>query len=160
MMSGFPQTDYRYVQDDHPLARWWLWRIEARQPSASPGARARFTDGTGLIRAEGAGEALHWLVAHGPMWEGVDIGYELTLTITPVPRYDDGEITLTEDHQRILRDCARTARRDPCQPDGKDDEETANDLIALGLLGHDAGSPAALTPTDEGWQLYHDLDQR
>ncbi len=158
-MAGFPRTDYRYVEDDHPLARWWLWRIEARQPSASPGARARFTDETGLIRAEGAGEALHWLVAHGPVWEGVDIGYQFTLTVIPVPRNDDGEITLNEDHLRILRECARRAGPGAYEPASDDDEETANDLIALGLLGHDAGASAALTLTGEGWQLYRDLDQ-
>ena len=159
-MAGFPQNGYRHVDDDHPTARWWLWRIEARQPRMSPGARARFTDDTGLIRAEGAGDALHWLVAHGPMWEGVDTGYQLTLTITPAPRDADGEITLTDDQLRILRECARASGHRAYQPDGYDDEETANDLIALGLLIHDAEFPAVLALTNEGWQLYRDLAQQ
>jgi hypothetical protein len=158
-MADFPQNDYRHIEDDHPMARWWPWRIEARQPSMSPGARTRFTDDTGLIRAEGAGEALHWLVAHGPMWEGVDSDYQFTLTITPAPRNADGEITLTDDQLRILRECARTSGHRAYLPAGYDDEETANDLIALGLLARDAEFPAVLTLTDEGWQLYRDLDQ-
>lgn len=68
-------------EPDHPGNRAWSWRVEGR--STSHGSSPRYVDEHGLIKAEGAGEALAWLVSHGPMWEGLDTDHEFKVTVTP-----------------------------------------------------------------------------
>jgi hypothetical protein len=76
--------DWDAVLDDHPDAKQYEWRVEGTQHRLSPGAMAREFDVNGVIQAEGAGEALHWLVVHGPMWDGLDLGEQFTVSIYPV----------------------------------------------------------------------------
>jgi hypothetical protein len=70
-----PQNDqdgYRHVVDDHPDSPWWKWEVSGVCQRSSPGAMVRWHEADGLVKAEQAGEALDWLVTHGPMWECLD----------------------------------------------------------------------------------------
>jgi hypothetical protein len=81
-MSADEQDDL-HVVNDYPGTPRWSWRVEGTETPSSPCARRHSFDETGVIRAEGAGEALDWLVTHGPMWDGLDTDDAFTITITP-----------------------------------------------------------------------------
>lgn len=66
------ESGHVYEVDDEPDSPWWRWEVRGTETSLSPGARSQLAFGTGIVRAEDVGEALTWLVEHGPMWECLD----------------------------------------------------------------------------------------
>jgi hypothetical protein len=51
--------------------------------SASPNAMPRGYEETGTVDVDGVGEAVEWLAAKSPVWDGVDQTRPLTIEIIP-----------------------------------------------------------------------------
>lgn len=75
-------TEWRYILDPHPDASWWEWTVSGTEDNPHS-SMVRDHTVTGLVRAEGAGEALNWLVEHGPMWDCLDPYTAFTVAIRP-----------------------------------------------------------------------------
>ena len=69
------------VVDDFPGCPRWLWRVEGTAQAS--GTIIRGFEDSGVVQAEGAGDALNWLVHRGPFWDGLNADEEFTVTISP-----------------------------------------------------------------------------
>lgn len=68
--------------DAPDLVEQWEWSVEGREQSHGTTVRSFEQDGV-IPGVTCAGEALQWLLDHGPVWDGVDQRHALTLHISP-----------------------------------------------------------------------------
>jgi hypothetical protein len=59
----------------------WKWAVDGIEDAH--GTLQRPFNDSGVVEAEQAGEALDWLVNHGPMWDCLDTDHVFTITISP-----------------------------------------------------------------------------
>ena len=73
------------------MSAQWEWCMNGVSPLSSPGARRRVAEESGVVDADGAVEAIHWLVHHGP-WETFDQTQGVVIDVYPAYPYraDDG----------------------------------------------------------------------
>lgn len=59
------------------------WMVRGTRIPSSPGSMPRAYEDSGTVDVEGVGEAVEWLAAKSPIWDGVDQTRPLTIEIVP-----------------------------------------------------------------------------